>query len=284
MRRLVVTLTLALGLLPLAAAAQAPAPATAPAPARNPLLDPDRPFRPLQPDFSIVNLPTTLRMPLHRSSFRVTHRFNRTLGGGDFGDLASDAFGFDSGAQIGLEYRFGVAPGFYAGIARTSDKTIEFQGHGSLARQGETSPVGLDVVVAIDGSDNFSEEFSPGVGFIISREITNVGSVYLQPYWVGNVNIFEPFIDADDNAILLGLGGRFRIRPTVYLVGEFVPRLTGYDAGTHLGTFGIEKRSGGHAFQINFSNGTGTLLSQLARGGTGSEDWYIGFSISRKFF
>ena len=48
-------------------------------------------------------------------------------------------------------------------------------------------------------------------GFIVSREIANVGAVYLQPYWVGNVNIFEPIIDADDNAILLGLGGRFQI-------------------------------------------------------------------------
>jgi hypothetical protein len=25
-------------------------------------------------------------------------------------------------------------------------------------------------------------------------------------------------------------------------------------------------------------------MGQLARGGTGSEDWYLGFNISRKFF
>jgi hypothetical protein len=246
--------------------------------------DPDRAFNPRQPDFTVINLPTSLRMPVHRGSFRVTHRFGRPLGLGDFGDLASDLFGLDSGAQIGLEFRFGVMPGIYAGIVRTSDKTIEFAGHGSLFRQGDASPIGVDVVVAVDGTDNFSDEYSPAVGLVLSREIADAGAVYLEPMWVGNVNIAEPFLDAGDDALLLGLGARIRIRPTVYLVGEFIPRLTGYDAGTHLGTFGIEKRAGGHAFQLNFSNGIGTTLSQLARGGTAAEDWYIGFSISRKFF
>jgi hypothetical protein len=43
-------------------------------------------------------------------------------------------------------------------------------------------------------------------------------------------------------------------------------------------------RSGGHAFQINFSNGFGTTLGQLARGGVSSDSWFIGFNIARKFF
>jgi hypothetical protein len=246
--------------------------------------DPARAFNPRQPDFTVINLPTSLRMPVHRGSFRVTHRFGRPLGLGDFGDLASDLFGLDGGAQIGLEFRFGIAPGVYAGMARTSDKTIQFTGHGSLVRQGDAVPFAADVIVAVNGTDNFSDEYSPAVGFVLARELGNAGAVYLEPMWVGNVNLDEALIAADDNALLLGLGARIRIRPTVYLVGEFIPRLTGYDAGTHLGTFGIEKRAGGHSFQLNFSNGLGTTLSQLARGGTAAEDWYIGFSISRKFF
>ncbi len=48
--------------------------------------------------------------------------------------------------------------------------------------------------------------------------------------------------------------------------------------------FGIEKRAGGHTFQMNFSNGIGTTFAQIARGGSGRDDWYIGFNISRKFF
>ena len=43
-----------------------------------------------------------------------------------FGDLLEDFFGLDSGAQIGLEYRFGLLRGTQVGIHRTSDRTIEF--------------------------------------------------------------------------------------------------------------------------------------------------------------
>ena len=65
--------------------------------------DPDLDLSVSQPDFTVVALPTTLRLPRFKSAFRVTHRFGRPLGDGDFGDLAGDLFGLDSGAQIGLD-------------------------------------------------------------------------------------------------------------------------------------------------------------------------------------
>jgi Membrane bound beta barrel domain (DUF5777) len=64
-------------------------------------------------------------LPKFKSAFRVTHRFARPLSV-DFGSLAADLFGLDSGAQIGLEYRFGIVPNGEIGIHRTSDRTIEF--------------------------------------------------------------------------------------------------------------------------------------------------------------
>ena len=88
--------------------------------------DPDRDLQPSQHDFTVVNLPTTLRVPKYKSAFRVTHRFARPLGQGDFSDLVEDLFGLDSGAQIGLEYRFGIMRGTQIGIYRTSNRTIEF--------------------------------------------------------------------------------------------------------------------------------------------------------------
>jgi hypothetical protein len=83
---------------------------------------------------------------------------------------------------------------------------------------------------------------------------------------------------------MVGLGTRIRVRPTVYVVGEWTPRVSGYTPGAHQGSFAIEKRVGGHSFQLNFSDGFGTTMGQIARGGTGSSDWYLGFNISRKFF
>src|SRR5688572_25169083 len=112
--------------------------------------DPDRDPRASTPDFTIVNLPTTLRVPRFKSAFRVTHRFTRPLGQGDIGDLAGDLFGLDSGGLIGLEYRFGLMRGLQVGILRTSDKTIDLFTQYSVLRQGDSSPVDLGVIAAID--------------------------------------------------------------------------------------------------------------------------------------
>ena len=102
--------------------------------------------------------------------------------------------------------------------------------------------------------------------------------------YINNSNL-EPSELVDDNdSWLLGLGARVRIRPTVYVVGEWIPRIGGYDPGVDGASFGIEKRAGGHSFQFNFSNTFGTTMGQAARGGIRNEDWYLGFNISRKFF
>src|SRR5258708_9478746 len=87
--------------------ANALAQATPPPPESS---DPDSRLDPLQPDFNLAALPTTLRLPVHKMAFRVTHRFTRPLGRGDFGDLVSDFFGFDSGAQIGLAFPYALIP------------------------------------------------------------------------------------------------------------------------------------------------------------------------------
>jgi hypothetical protein len=245
--------------------------------------DPDRDPNPSQTDFALVNLPTTLRMPRFKSSFRVTHRFGRPLGAGDLGELAEDLFGLDSGALIGLEYRFGLMRGLQVGIMRTSDRTIALFTQYNLMNQRDGKIIGLGAIASIDGTNNFRDSYSPALGAVISREFGDHGAVYVEPIWVNNSNP-DPSELADDNdTFMVALGARIRLRPTVYVVGEFIPRV-GYEPGVHHGTFGIEKRAGGHVFQLNFSNGRGTTMGQLARGGTGSEDWYLGFNISRKFF
>ena len=245
--------------------------------------DPDRDPNPSQPDFTIVNLPTTLRVPRFKSAFRVTHRFGRPLGEGDFGDAAESLFGLDSGAIIGLEYRFGLMRGLQIGILRTSNRTIDFFTQYNLMRQGDSRPLGIGLVASIEGTNNFRDSYTPSIGLVVSRELSGHGALYVEPMWVNNSNPLSTELGGDNDTFLLGLGARLRVRPTVYLVGEYLPR-SGYEPGVHHATFGIEKRSGGHVFQFNFSNGLSNTAGQLSRGGTRNEDWYIGFNISRKFF
>lgn len=246
--------------------------------------DPDLDVNFAQPDFTLVALPTTLRVPKFKSAFRVTHRFTRPLGDGSFGDLAGDFFGLDSGAQIGLEYRFGIWTATQIGIHRTSDRTIEFFGQRELFAQGGGSPVTVAALATIDGTNNFRDSYSPGLGAVISRTVGEHAAFYLEPMWVNNSNLLPSEVVDDNDSVLLGVGARVRVRPTVYVTFEGVPRVSGYDAGATQYGFGLEKRSGGHMFQLTITNGFGTTMGQLARGARSTDDWHLGFSISRKFF
>jgi hypothetical protein len=244
--------------------------------------DPDLDVNVAQPDYTIVALPTTLRMPKGKFAFRVTHRFGRPLDDGNFGDLAADAFGFDAGGLIGLELRYGVLRGTQVGVLRTSDRTIELFAQQQIVGQ-ETFPVGLAANFTMDGTNNFQDSYSPGIGLVVSREIGKAGAVYVEPTWVNNTNTLPGELVDDNSAFLIGVGARFRVSRRAYLVAEVAPRVSGFDPGSSQASVGVEMRAGGHAFQINFSRGLATTMGQVARGGT-EDDWFIGFNISRKFW
>lgn len=240
---------------------------------------------PAEPDFTLVNLPTNLRLPRHRLAFRVTHRFARPLGVGDFGDLAADLFGLDGGGEVGLGLRFGLRAGTQIGIHRTSDRTIELSAQQGVLRSNR-KPVGLAVRGTLEGRDNLGEEHSAGLGLVFSRRLGSRAALYLVPYWVHNTDL-RP--GQKESTLMMGVGARLRLGPSAALLGEVTPRLAGFAGprdyrGAPLASFALERVVGGHAFQINVSNGLGTTPAALARGRVGPDDWFIGFNLSRKFY
>ena len=275
-------------LLPAAASAQDPPPdPPAQTPAAQPPAtapersDPDVRVDPLQPDFTLAALPTTLRMPAGKWSFRVTHRFTRDLGRGDFGDLASDLFGLDGGAQIGLEVRYGLLPGTQIGIHRTSDRAIQLFAQHNFMNERDGGAFGMDALVTLEGDDNLSEHHQSALGVVLSKNVGRVAALYAEPMVVFNSS---PFESGDEHTGMIGLGGRVRVRRSMYLMAEYTPRFAGYRPFADQISFGFEARAGGHLFQINVSDGFGTTMGQVARGGVDYDQWYLGFNISRKFF
>jgi len=236
-------------------------------------------LKPAEPDFALGSLPTNLRLPLYKSAFRLTHRFQGPLDENGIGDL----WGMDQGAQIGLEYRFGIIRNGQIGFYRTSDKTIDLFSQYSVTRQ-EHGLLDISAVFAIEGTNNFQDSYSPSLGAVVSRRLGDHGALYLTPMWVNNTNAQPQELVDDNDTIIMGIGGRFRIRPTVYLVAEVTPRLSGYKPNTNQATFAIEKRAGGHMFQLNFSNGFATMPASLARGAFSNDHWYMGFNLTRKFY
>jgi hypothetical protein len=267
---------------PPAAAAEAPLPAIEqPLPVEE---DNDEALKPAEPDFTLIALPTALRLPTHRSAFQVTHRFTRPIASGDFGDYLADFFGIDTGAIIGLEYRYGIVPNGQIGVLRTSDRTIEFFSEYGLVRQGRQLPLEIAIVASVEGTNNFKDSKSPALGAVISRRAGKRAAFYVEPIWVNNTNPLPASLVDHNDTFMIGLGARVRFRPTVYAVIETTPRVSGYRPGVNPVGIAIEKHAGGHQFQLNFSNSFGTTMAQIARGGVSSRDWYMGFNISRKFF
>jgi Membrane bound beta barrel domain (DUF5777) len=234
-----------------------------------------------EPDFRVLNLPSTLRLPLRGSSFQLTHRFNGNLRQGSFSGNASHLFGLDQGAVVGFEYRFGIARHLQAAIYRTAvDQTFQFYGKYDAARQSNSVPVSLSALLSVEGADNFQERYSPALGVAVSRMVADRLALYATPVWVHNT---AGSLNIDRDTFFVGIGGRVRVSSTVYLVAEVAPRASGYRPGKAAYGFAIEKRAGGHLFQLNFNNGQGTTFGQLARGGV-PDSLYLGFNLARKFF
>ena len=243
----------------------------------------------IEPDFNVITLPTTLRLRHKTFAFRLTHRFSRPLdGGAGFDNLFEDFFGFDSPAFIGLELRYGIAPGAQVGVYRNNNKNIQFFGRYNLKRPVYNHGMGLDAFLSVEGADNFRDDYSPAIGAVLSKHFQGRASVYVEPIWVGNTNkpVLHPekgFSSEDDDTLIVGLGARIKMLNTVYVVAEYVPRVSGFNNGNNHISFGLEKRVGGHLFQINVSNGLGATPMQIAQGGDNG-NWFIGFNIARKFY
>ena len=255
---------------------------TQPPAAATSAYDPDYAVQPTEPDFTLINLPTTLRLPTHKSDFHLTHRFLGNLEKGSFTDQLSNLFGLDNGAAIGLEYRFGIMRHLQGAVYRTNvDKETQFSAKWDPIEQSDSRPLSISGAFSIEGANNFRRDYAPAVGAVISRRVGQIAALYANPTWVHNTGPSTDLVKRDTGFI--GLGGRLHARPAMYLVAEVSPRIGGYVTGQPEFSFGLEGRVGGHVFQLNFSNTTGTTTLQTAHGGFPSS-LYLGFNLARKFY
>ena len=270
------------------ATAQPPAATTAPAADE----DDDAKLRPLEPDFTIVNLPTTLPLPLHAAgNFHLTHRFvGVNWRQDDASTIASNLFGFDGPAVIQLEYRIAVMKHLEAVVARTNfGRTVQFSVKYDAIHQSASKPLGVSGILAVEGQNNFQPHnvsgadigYASAIGLALSRTLGTAASVYLDPILAANT--LPTGVGDRRNTFYVGIGARVKIVPALFLVGEVSPRVAGYKQGDPELAFSLEKRVGGHVFSLVVANTEGTTYGQLARGGN-PQTLYIGFNLARKFY
>jgi hypothetical protein len=243
--------------------------------------DDDATLQPAEPDFTLINLPTTLRLPLHRSNFRLTHRFLGNLRDGTFGKQLSNLFGLDNGAAIGFEYRFAVMKHVQAAAYRTNiDRETQFYAKLDPIAQSASMPMSISALVSMEGANNFRRNRVPALGAVVSRKVNEVAELYATPIWVHDSATGTGIVR---ETVFTGLGGRVHVRSSLYLVAEVSPRVGGYVTGKPEYSFALEGRVGYHVFQLNFSNTIGTTFLQTARGGS-PNSLFLGFNLARKFY
>ncbi len=131
------------------------------------------------------------------------------------------------------------------------------------------------------GGDNLSEHHQSAIGLLLSKRAGSRAALYAEPLIVLNAS---PVDAGDDHTVMVGVGARVRLTRSTYLLAEYTPRVWGFEPAVDQITFGFERRTGGHLFQLNVGNGFGTTMGQLARGGVDYDEWFLGFNLSRKFF
>lgn len=229
--------------------------------------------------------------------FRINHRFGRINQG------FSEFFGLDNAStRIGFDY--GVTDWLMVGIGRSTYlKDADGFVKARILRQTENDRMPLSVsyvgAMSIQATElypppagsNIEYKFSQRIAYInqllIARKFANWLSLQLMPTHI-HYNFVQYRSDPND-IFAIGLGGRIKLSNRIALTGEYymvVPpndRLTGTRNSLTLG-FDIE--TGGHVFQLLFSNSTGiterTVIGQTT-GGWDKGDIHFGFNISRVF-
>ncbi len=225
--------------------------------------------------------------------FRILHRFGQLDKG------YKNFFGLDQ-ASMRMGFDFGIMQNLMVGIGRsTYRKEVDAFLKYAPIRQSTGpwhSPVTLAFVsgITMDGLDwadpsrkNF---FTSRLGFyfeaIIGRKFSEAFTLQIVPTMV-HQNLV-PLETDPNNIYALGVGGRIKLSQRVAFTWDYSHVLIGMpDSGYyHPLSVGFDIETGGHVFQLHFSNATGmnerAFITETT-GRWGKAEVRFGFNLSRVF-
>jgi opacity protein-like surface antigen len=243
----------------------------------------------------IMNGHSIERMPPGQLDFRISHRFGPVNSG------AYNFFGLDqSNIHFSLEY--GILKWFMAGIGRGSyEKTFDAFGKFSILRQSTGAvnmPVSVSAVTSValktikfpdqTRTNYFSSRLAYTTQVLIARKINPLLSLQLTPSYIHR-NLVATELDPND-LFAVGAGGRIKLTKRISLNGEYYyltnPKSDFSQQICNPLSVGVDIETGGHVFQLIFTNSLGMIEKSFIGETTGSwkhGDIHFGFNISRVF-
>jgi opacity protein-like surface antigen len=240
----------------------------------------------------IINTQTIESPAQNNLNFVIQHRFGQ-LNSGSY-----NFFGLDNATlRLGLDY--GITDRLAVGIGRSSYlKTFDGYIKYKLLRQTESGsmPVSVSLLGSVqDYTQDMPEETYLNTKYrtayatevLIARKFSRTLSFQVTPAWL-HYNLV-PTVKDNNDVFAVGLGGRMKITNRMSIDAEYdvVPANQVVSTTVHNSfSLGWDIETGGHVFQLVFSNSQSMLETQyLAQttGTWGKGDIYFGFNISRNF-
>ena len=239
----------------------------------------------------LINLETTKMVSHKQLFFVVSHRFGSVKTG------IEDFFGLDQ-AVTRLNFLYGISDGINIGISRSSfQKTYETSLKLRLVRQAPSRfPLTIVWFNSVQLNGSLDEEALPGLRFehrlgyasqlLFSRKVSRDVSLELAPtYFHDNLVALEK---QDNSQFALGLGGRYKFSRRCSINVDYGLHLNraGNSPFVNPLSVGLDIETGGHVFQLHFTNAQPMNINNFLGEATG--DWrsgnvYFGFNILRVF-
>jgi hypothetical protein len=225
--------------------------------------------------------------------FRILHRF------GPLDQGYKNFFGFDQ-ANMRMGFDFGILQNLMAGIGRSNVKK-EVDGYVKFApvRQS-TGPGSFPVTIALVSGmtmnttpwenpaikNYFSSRLAYYFQSIIGRKFNENLTLQLTPTIVHH-NIV-PLQTESNDIYAIGLGGRYKVSKRIAITLDYFHNINGLvdDLTFDPLSVGVDIETGGHVFQLHFSNAVGMNERAFITETTNSwakKQMRFGFNLSRVF-
>ncbi|MDR6803069.1 opacity protein-like surface antigen [Dyadobacter sp. BE34] len=238
----------------------------------------------------VVNGQSVETMKKKHLDLRISHRFGKLNSG------AYQFFGLDQ-ATMRLGFEYGLTDDLMIGVGRsTSQKVYDFFGKYKLLKQSTGArniPVSVTLfggtgVATVDKERDFQDKLYYSAQVLVARKFGERLSLQLSPTYLYRT---MPDVTGDEKVLFaVGIGGRFKLSKRVSLNGEYF--YTAREKNTLTApyhdsmSFGVDIETGGHVFQLHFTNSLGMIEKQFigeTTGSWGKGDIHYGFNISRTF-
>lgn len=224
---------------------------------------------------------------------KISHRFGKLNTGG------YELFGLDNATmRMGLDY--GITRYLMVGIGRsTFEKTYDAFFKLKLLRQSSGKrkmPFTISYVPTValktlkyedpDRKNYYTSRLYFSHQLLIGRKFSEGTSLQLMPTYVHR-NLVKYASESND-ILAVGIGGRQKITKRVSINVEYYYQIPNYrmTGTTNSLSLGFDIETGGHVFQLHFTNSRGmnerTFISET-NGLWEKGDIYFGFNISRVF-